>query len=233
MQTLNWDTAFLSWFPSPVFPHLSTCTTSSRWCRLYFSCELSLCWFVSFPPASPEVVCSLWPLVCLQFCILGVFFGLCFASLFLACICVVQQPYNLFNFYLLFFPLNQLNGLPGTLNWLRNSQNFIRMPLYEGRNKREHQQEDCLFPCCEYRCCSDVEANTNRQHYGDNSVGVVRMYSLTNAFTSLCNICSPPAVTVGSKYHKKTFPNQSQFMWTAECWKRNSHKWLLIIYSWR
>lgn len=42
---------------------------------------------------------------------------------------------------------------------------------------QEHQQEDCLFLCSYYRCCSDVEVNTNRQHYSDNSVGVVRMYT--------------------------------------------------------
>lgn len=122
MQTLNWQTANISSIPpltcvsSPLHLHLILSLVSVVFKSSH---ELSLCWFVSVPPVSPEVVCSLWPLVCLQFCILlSVFFGLCFASLFSVCICVVQQPYNLYVFYLLFLPLTQLKGLQGTLRWL-------------------------------------------------------------------------------------------------------------------
>lgn len=39
---------------------------------------------------------------------------------------------------------------------------------------------------------------------------------LNTAFTSLCNVCSSPAVTGSSvKISSKLFPNQAQFMWTA------------------
>ena len=58
----------------------------------------------------------------------------------------------------------------------------------------------CLFLCSYYRCCTDVKANTTRQHYGENSVGVDRMYTSKQI---LHLVCSPPAVTVGSKYPQK------------------------------
>lgn len=68
------------------------------------------------------------------------------------------------------------------------------------------------------------------QHHCYSSV-CVGVCSPKAAFTSLCNICSRPAVTVSAvKISTNIFPNQ--FMRTARALKRNSPNWPSVIYSW-